>query len=525
MMTARMAAQLVAFLLLLIVCSVTSDAQDETCQETGSCTAGDVILEDTKVSRFSDEIPSDVLHVSANGNHEGWLVRVPRQENESILPCHLQMVKSLVAKKIVAEYEYENDAVRKVDLRGPHRLVDEEGKAFPHETTSNRLHLLLPREAFIHEAVEEGFVRTLSDGTTKLTTLSLNPRVFLIDPILSHEDCEELINIGSQTLRKSPEKHYSDAYKNYRTSWTGSTPRSSPLTSKLWNRVKYITAMPDGGVEHPQLLKYDTNTSWYKQHHDFYHNFESRPLEEVRKFVQTRARELLRWNLSPEISEALGDGSFIKSFDPIEKKMGDGLAESLVGVLGLECGEVSPQRRLHDYLMMESVEEFGRVAVLYAAELFRTNGASDADTLAKQYFQLEGVKSNSDALPLYDLEDYVPYVLKPIQSNRHVTVLPILRAADRGGNTAFPKAESNSMGMEPDQDEEFEECKKGLVVKAETGQALMFYNRLARGDLDYSTIHAGCPPKEGEKFAVNCFTWDSDQDWAFKFLTDIVHLY
>jgi hypothetical protein len=155
-------------------------------------------------------------------------------------------------------------------LRGPHRLVDEEGKAFPHDSESNRLHLLLPREAFIHEAVEEGFVRTLSDGVTKLTTLSVNhPRVFLVEPMLSHDDCQELIQIGSQTLQKSPEKHYSDEYKNYRTSWTGSTPWNSPVTRKLWNQVKFVNAMPDGGAGRPQLLKYDTNMSWYKQHHDF----------------------------------------------------------------------------------------------------------------------------------------------------------------------------------------------------------------------------------------------------------------
>jgi len=33
--------------------------------------------------------------------------------------------------------------------------------------------------------------------------------------------------------------------------------------------------------------------------------------------------------------------------------------------------------------------------------------------------------------------------------------------------------------------------------------------------------HNTRPPKEGEKFEVNCFTWDSDQDCAFKFLTDM----
>lgn len=515
---------LLAFILLFLILTV---AFDDTCQETSACAAGDVIVDEEKVPRLSTPVSSnDVLHISANGDHKGWIVHVPKQENGSILPCHLHMAKWLVAEKIVAEYHYEEPAVRQVDLRGPHRLVDEEGKAFPEETTSHRLHLLLPREAFIHEAVEEGFVRTLSDGITKLTTLSLNPRVFLVDPMLSKKDCRELIDISAQSLQKSPEKHYSDAYKNYRTSWTGSTPSDSPLTRKLWNRVKYLSAMPDGGVEHPQLLKYDTNTSWYKQHHDFYHHFESRPLEEVRMFVQTRAHELVRLKVSSNITRVLGDGSSIDEFDPIKGAMRNELASTLLKALHLERIEtVSAQRQLHDYLVASPMQEFGRVARLYAVELLRANGASDPTILTEQYFLLEGVKSNNGVMPFYDIEDYVPYVLKPIQCNRHVTLLPVLQAADRGGNTAFPNAKSNKMGITPDHDEEFEECKRGLVVKAESGQALMFYNRLPRGDLDYSTIHAGCPPKEGEKFAVNCFTWDSDSNRAFKFLTEIDRLY
>lgn len=466
-------AAFVALLLFFLFGPISTNAQEDTCLETNVCGSGDANLEPTKVSRFEQDIPKNALHISANGNHVGWIVRVPRQEDGSILPCHLYKVKQIVAQEIVAEYEYEKEAVREVDLRGPYRLVDEEGKAFPTETTSNRLHLLLPREAFIHEAVEEGFVRTLSDGT-KLTTLSLEPRVFLVDKILSKRDCKALIDIGSKTLIKSQEKHYSDddMYKNYRTSWTGTTPQNSRLTRKLWERVKFLSAMPDGGVERPQLLKYNTNTSWYKEHWDFYHNFENRPLEEVRLFVQTRAKELLRLNVSTEITEILKDGSVIEAYDPIQGNMSNELAATLLKAINMAASNrVSPHVMLHHLLHISSehpIEEFAIQSIFLAALMLRDNGAKQPRVLAERYFQLEGVENDDKTLPNYDVQDYVPYVVKPIQSNRHVTVLPILQAADRGGNTAFPLAVSSRMGIDPDEDEEFEECKKGLIVKAET---------------------------------------------------------
>jgi hypothetical protein len=515
------------FVGLLLLCLFSIVALEEVCQEIAACREGDVFVEEKRISSVSNDFrlekDTTTFFISANGNHEGWLVHVTNVKE--LLPCHLYMMKQLVAQKIVAEYSYASDAVRQVDLRGPHRLVDEEGKAFPQETSSTRLHLLLPREAFIHQAVELGFVRTLSDGTT-LTTLSLDPRVFLVDPILPQQECLELIEISSKSLSKSPEKHYSDAYKNYRTSWTGSTPSNAPLTNKLWNRIKFLSAMPDGGVEHPQLLKYDTNTSWYKQHHDFYHNFESKPLEEVRMFCQTRAIQLLEWNVSNDVTRLLKDESTIQEFDSIEHRMSNALAESLVEALQLQPRKnTSPQRLLHDHLLQSPTSEFERAVHAYATKLLSALGASDPTAMANQYFQLEGVKTNITIMPYYDLQDYVPYVVKPVQQNRHATILPILQAADRGGNTAFPKGESNQMGTTPDVDEEFDECKRGLVVKAESGQALLFYNRLPRGELDYNTIHAGCPPKEGVKYAVNCFTWDSDQNWAFKFLTDVDKMY
>ena len=106
--------------------------------------------------------------------------------------------------------------------------------------------------------------------------------------------------------------------------------------------------------------------------------------------------------------------------------------------------------------------------------------------------------------------------MKPVELNRHVTILPILGAAEVGGHTAFPHSTS-TLGVAPADGELIDECKRGLIVKPKTGQALMFYNRLPDGSKDEKSAHAGCPPYRGVKYAANCFTWDADQAFAWRF--------
>ena len=225
-----------------------------------------------KVSRYGENALDDqemisrkMLHISANGDDGGWYIFVPRVE------C-ISEVKQLVSMQIVAskveEAEYPEDAGHTIyiDLRGPHRLVDEEGRKYPENAPQSiHLHLLLPRESFVHEAVKEGFERVLNDGT-KLTTLSMSPRVFLVDPILTVDECNELIDASSTTFQRSGETHYAPGFENYRTSLTGNTPRNSPVAQKLWRRVQLITALDPPSVEFPQLIKYETGVSWYKEH-------------------------------------------------------------------------------------------------------------------------------------------------------------------------------------------------------------------------------------------------------------------
>lgn len=474
-----------------------------------------------KVSRFGESViqeetlrANNVFHISANGDHLGWYVYVPNDR------C-LWEAKRLVAREIVALLgdNQADDMVKFIDRRGPHRLVDEEGRAYPHGSISPRLHVLLPRESFVHEAVEEGFVRTLSGGIS-LTTLSMSPRVFVVDPILTVDECNEIIEASSNRFHRSGEKHYAPGYENYRTSLSAQTPRSSKVAQKLWQRVINITAVPKEGVEFPQLLKYETHVSWYKAHMDYFHTYDDKPLEDLRVFLETRSRELIRLG-EKEISGILDANSY-QDFDNIERSLDRRIIAPIATELGLsrQDGIADERHLVHSFLRqsVDPVRDFSRVAVRLAAQLLEVNGATHdlASDLAEKHFRFNETPAR--------VEDYVPFFVKAVEFNRFVTVLPIFATAEKGGHTAFPHSTS-TLGIAAAAGETIEECRNGLIVKPSAGQALMFYNRKTRGDKDPESQHAGCSLQEGVKYAANCFTWDTNQAWTWRFFMTVEELY
>ena len=476
----------------------------------------------SKVSRYDDdkklrEMRDELFHIAPNGDHMGWVVYVPSDQ------C-LHEAMRLVAQQIVTSPSYKSrrrntDLAAHVDARGPHRLVDQEGRAYPQQSDSaHHLHLLLPRESFVHEAVEEGWRRTLRDGTV-IETVSIIPRVFVVDPILTSEECKELIDVSSSRFHRSGETHYSPGFENYRTSLDGETPRRNKVAQKLWRKVMDLTAMETNAVEFPQLIKYETDVSWYKKHMDYFHSYDNKPLEELRVFVETRAKELVRLNVG-EVSQYLNSTSY-RHFDGVEHLMKQHIASRLVDALNLpRTDSISDDRLLiHFYLKRSDnpVREFSLAAIHLGAHLLEVTGAGgDSLALAEKYFAF-------DEIP-HLVEDYVPYFVKPIEVNRHVTVLPILGAAEEGGHTAFPHS-SSQMGIAPARGESIDECKSGLILKPNTGKAVMFYNRLPTGELDPLSEHAGCSVQAGVKYAANCFTWEVEQRWAWRFQTEAEELY
>merc|ERR1712157_165950 len=88
------------------------------------------------------------------------------------------------------------------------------------EVSDGLLHVLLEKEAWVWPGVRVG-MRWRVAGIL-LETVAMAPRAILVHNCTTAAEAASLIKTGSPSLSRSPEKHYSAGYENYRTSQTGS---------------------------------------------------------------------------------------------------------------------------------------------------------------------------------------------------------------------------------------------------------------------------------------------------------------
>ncbi|KAH9329849.1 hypothetical protein KI387_001957, partial [Taxus chinensis] len=87
--------------------------------------------------------------------------------------------------------------------------------------------------------------------------------------------------------------------------------------------------------------------------------------------------------------------------------------------------------------------------------------------------------------------------------HRAATVLMYLTDVGGGGETVFPSAEVESRHGTNTKDETLSDCaKKGVAVKPKRGDALLFFSLTPGTMTDSSSLHAGCPVIEGEKWSA-----------------------
>ncbi|CAI5468728.1 unnamed protein product [Closterium sp. Yama58-4] len=82
--------------------------------------------------------------------------------------------------------------------------------------------------------------------------------------------------------------------------------------------------------------------------------------------------------------------------------------------------------------------------------------------------------------------------------HRVATVLMYLTTVEAGGETVFPNAQPK-----PAMDATASDCaNRGLAVKPQKGDALLFYSLHPDGTTDQSSLHASCPVIRGEKWSA-----------------------
>ncbi|KAJ0981623.1 hypothetical protein J5N97_009878 [Dioscorea zingiberensis] len=84
--------------------------------------------------------------------------------------------------------------------------------------------------------------------------------------------------------------------------------------------------------------------------------------------------------------------------------------------------------------------------------------------------------------------------------HRIATVLMYLSNVAKGGETIFPNSEGK---LTQPKDDTWSDCaKNGYAVKAEKGDALLFFSLHPDASTDASSLHGSCPVIEGEKWSA-----------------------
>lgn len=382
---------------------------------------------------------------------------------------------------------------------------------------------------------------------TTVVTVSDRPRAFSLEGFVPLDMCDDIIREYDGELVPSPEKHYSDAFKNHRTSETG-WMRDHPLRRKI-QRILRLPSIHQ--VENLQFLKYREG-KWYKFHHDYFHNFSPSAWQQIRQWIRMRIASVIDlpedWTGANEderkfekvlrvaskvfkaaVQDARGDVKILvrlssaSVFNHVmdlnarnQQKSLSKVLPAVFKVMGLlPAGGPATKERYDEIASAKNPE----AAAQFASKVLADSIASELLSVVKSDIsreELASVMRYPSEYPVEDLETE-PLVVE-VEPNRHATILPYLSDVEEGGETVLPNAKHPEAflgeGYRYPHYPGAPECSQGLLLKPRKGSATMFYHRLPNGDVDELSLHAGCPPTKGIKYAINGFTWSAPAEFG-----------
>lgn len=132
---------------------------------------------------------------------------------------------------------------------------------------------------FVWPGVRIGHNVTLSTddpdfGDVTLTTLSLQPLVFTMDPLLTKKECRHIIKKATPEMETSPVSHIDSDVGKPDSQWRTSTQARLPkgggkVVSRIERRAHALLNVPESHGEPLQVLRYDVGQK-YDAHHDYF---------------------------------------------------------------------------------------------------------------------------------------------------------------------------------------------------------------------------------------------------------------
>ena len=134
---------------------------------------------------------------------------------------------------------------------------------------------------FLWPGVRVGFRRVVGTdplfGTITLVTRSLRPLVFLVEPLLSEEECAHIIAVAEPELVASDISQFDDDLGKPATAWRRSQQARlandrDPTVTRLNDRVAALLKLPRGHQEPLEVLRYQARSpfrSTFSNHSEF----------------------------------------------------------------------------------------------------------------------------------------------------------------------------------------------------------------------------------------------------------------